>query len=125
MIKNSCRCGGIIESSDSTCRAFQRVRRSLLQSFVYIKTSFTNGMIMRPSASASTRCWRNTPIGEHMCLEDVFHVAKRLLCVEQERVRIISLATTFLSGYWWGFCSCNNESHQNLSNMAVDFSKLI
>lgn len=65
MTRNSYQCGGIIESSDLTYHGSLRVRRSLLRSFVYIKTSSMNATIMRPSASASTRCLRNTLIGEH------------------------------------------------------------
>lgn len=64
-IKNSYRCGGIIESSNSIYHESLRVRQSLLPNSVYIKTSSMNGMIMRPSVSASTRCWRNTQTGEH------------------------------------------------------------
>lgn len=65
MIRNSCQCGGITESSDLTYRGSQRERRLLLLSFVFIKTSSMNVTIMRPSASASTRCWRNTLIGKY------------------------------------------------------------
>lgn len=72
MIKSSYQCGGITESSGSTYRGSRRGRRSPLRSFEYIKTSSTNVSIMRPFASASTRCWRSTLTGEQgyvvMCL---------------------------------------------------------
>lgn len=61
--KNSSQCVGITGSSGSTFHGSRRAKPSPRRSFVFIKTLSTKVITTRRSASASTRCWRNTPTG--------------------------------------------------------------